>query len=75
MRDFPDLWPSGMPWPTHSNKGAVMSNTTKPPTKEEMQQLKKDMSEHVAGARAAIQGDAQALREWREKRQQEKINT
>ena len=52
-----------------------MDQSFKPPSDEEMHQLKKDMSEHVAGARAAIQGDAQALRDWREKREQENVDT
>lgn len=46
-----------------------------PPTEEEMHLLKRDMQQHVVGARAAIQGDPQALQEWRDKREQENIDT
>lgn len=46
-----------------------------PPSEEEMHQLKQDMSHQVVGARAALRGDEQALQEWREKREQENVDT
>ena len=49
-----------------------MSNIVSPPTDEEHYALRKDAQEGVAGARAALQGDDQALREWRENNQDER---
>lgn len=38
------------------------------PTEEELRELRKDAQEGVSGARAALQGDANALATWRENR-------
>jgi hypothetical protein len=47
----------------------MAEQSTAAPTEEELHELRKDAQEGVAGARAALQGDIDALTAWRETRQ------